>query len=89
MVGAPVLVDWDPVEESHPEIGRSGPVEIDGYQFFTEGDVSIAVDLEPDVTEFEVPEAITAEGGVFKFEIIARTADNNNTAVESCFIVPE
>ncbi len=90
VVEAPVRVDWDPVEESHPEIGRSGPVEIDRYQFFTEqGDVKFAIDLPPEITEFEVPESITAEGGVFKFEIIARTTDLNNTAVESCFIVPE
>lgn len=27
----------------------------------------------------------TAAGGVFKFEIIARTSTGNNTAIESCF----
>jgi len=87
-VNAPVVVDWDPVTTSHPEIGESGPVEIVRYQFFVEqGDVKFAVDLPPTVTEFEVPEAITATGGTFKYEIIARTADLNNTAVETCFIV--
>jgi hypothetical protein len=40
---------------------------------------------EPDVTEFEIPESLTAAGGVFKFEIIARTSTGNNTAIESCF----
>ncbi len=27
-VSDPVIIDWDPVTESHPEIGESGPVEI-------------------------------------------------------------
>ena len=27
-VGEPVVIDWDPVTQSHPEIGGSGPVEI-------------------------------------------------------------
>ena len=31
--------------------------------------------------------AILVLGGVFKFEIIARTAELNNTAVESCFVL--
>lgn len=89
IAGEPVVVDWDPVTESHPEIGESGDVEIARYQFFVEqGDSMFAVDLPPDVTEFEVPTAITAPGGTFKFEIIARTEELNNTAIESCFIVP-
>ena len=89
-VGEPVLIDWEPVTESHPDVGESAPsVEIDRYQFFVEqGDVKFAVDLPPTVTEFEVPTEITKAGGTFKFEIIARTSDLNNTAVENCFIVP-
>ena len=87
-VTAPVLVDWDPVTTSHPEIGKKGPVEIVRYQFFAEQDeTKLAVDLPPTVTEFKVPEEITAKGGVFKFEIIARTSRLNNTAIESCFVV--
>jgi hypothetical protein len=38
------------------------------------------------VTEFEVPTSVTAPGGQFKFEIIARTTAGNNTAIESCFV---
>ena len=45
----------------------------------------LSLDLPPDVTEFEIPESLTAAGGVFKFEIIARTSTGNNTAIESCF----
>ncbi len=87
-VSEPVIIDWDPVTESHPEIGEPGPVEIVRYQFFVQqGDVKFAVDLPPTVTEFQVPSEITAPGGTFKFEIIARTAALNNTAVENCFTV--
>ncbi len=86
----PVIIDWDPVEESHPTIGRPGPVEIVRYQFFVEqGDVKFGVDLPPTVTAFQVPSAIIARGGIFKFEIIARTTTGNNTAVENCFVVKQ
>jgi hypothetical protein len=87
-VSEPVIIAWDPVTESHPEIGESGPVEIDRYQFFVEqGEVKFAVDLPPTATDFEVPPEILAFGGVFKFEIIARTVELNNTAVENCFVL--
>ncbi|MGH8525018.1 MAG: hypothetical protein ACREA0_35240 [bacterium] len=86
--GDPVVIDWEPVTESHPEIGRSGDVEIVRYQFFVEQeDVKFAVDLPPTVTEFLVPSEFIALGGTLKFEIIARTSTGNNTAVESCFLV--
>jgi hypothetical protein len=85
-VSSPILIDWDPVTTSHPEIGVSGPVTISRYQVFVEGDGgNFSVDLPPTVTEIEVPSGITAQGSVFKFEIIARTTAFNNTAVESCF----
>ena len=87
-VSEPVVIDWDPVTEHHPEVGAKGEVEIDRYQFFVEqGDVKFAVDLPPTVTEFQVPSEIISLGGQFKFEIIARTSDLNNTAVENCFVV--
>lgn len=82
----PAFIDWDPVTHSHPKIGRPGPVDIVRYQFFVEREgVKFSVDLPPTVTEFEVPGQITALGDEFKFEIIARTATGNNTAIESCF----
>jgi len=36
-VTSPVLIDWDPVTTSHPEIGASGPVTISRYQVFVAG----------------------------------------------------
>jgi hypothetical protein len=87
-VSGPVLVDWSPVTKSHPELGRRGQIEIARYQVFVEqGDLKLAVDLPPTVTELAVPEAITAAGGLFKLEIIARATNLNNTAVETCFVV--
>jgi hypothetical protein len=80
------VIDWEPVTESHPDIGRAGSVSISRYQFFVEqGSTKLSVDLPRVVTEFEIPASMTAAGGVFKFEIIARTSTGNNTAIESCF----
>jgi len=88
VVMGPVLVRWEPVTTSHPTLGAFGPVEIARYQFFAEQDESsLAVDLPPSVTEFEIPLDFTAAGGVFKYEIIARADNLNNTAVEGCFVV--
>ncbi len=87
-VNAPVTIDWDPVTESHPTVGKRGAIKIAQYQFFVEReDVKLSLDLPPTVTEFDIPPAITAMGDEFKFEIIARTTTGNNTAVESCFRV--
>jgi hypothetical protein len=88
IVSPPVVIDWDPVTGSHPDIGKRGRVVISRYQFFVEREgVKLSVDLPPDVTEFEVPTGVTDLGKAFKFEIIARTTAGNNTAIESCFDV--
>ena len=85
-VSAPVVIDWDPVTRSHPEIGKRGRITVSRYELFVEGEgVSLGVDLPPTVTQFEVPMSLTAPGEEFKFEIIVRTTTGNNTAVESCF----
>ncbi len=86
---APVTIRWEAVTQSHPTIGDAGSVEIVQYQLVVEDEEDefplFSVDLPPNVTEFELPEDFTALGEVFKFEIIARTATGNQTAVESCF----
>ena len=82
-----VRFDWDAVTSSHPTLGKAGRVEISRYQFFLElPGGTLSQDLPPTVTEFDavVP---SGAGRVLKFEIIARTASGNNTAVESCFVV--
>jgi hypothetical protein len=86
VIVGPVLIDWEPVTQSHPEIGKAGAVTIARYQFFLEqGETKLSLDLPPTVTEFEIPTSLTDAGGVFKFEIIARTSTGNNTAIETCF----
>jgi hypothetical protein len=90
VIAPPVIIDWDPVTESHPEIGKSGRVRVSRYQLFVEREgVKLSLDLPPDVTQFAVPAGVTSLGTSFKFEIIVRTSTGNNTAVESCFnVVP-
>jgi hypothetical protein len=88
VVQSPVVIRWDPVTESHPTIGKPGEIEIERYQLFVEReDIKLSLDLPPSVTEFEVPEGVTSQPGVYKFEIIARATNLNNTAIESCFEV--
>ena len=89
LVSGPVIISWDPVTESHPEIGESGAIEVVKYQLVVEREeptlLIYSVDLPPDVTEFPVPEEFTALGEEFKFEILVREASGNQTAIESCF----
>ncbi len=86
-VSGMVVVDWDEVTGSHPEIGESGDVVIAHYQFVVEhDDITFTVDLAADTTEFMIPADVLAFGGEFKFEIVARTDTGNNTAVETCFL---
>ena len=92
VVAGPVIVSWDPVTGSHPTIGRSDPaIEIVGYQFVVEREEPelrvFSVDLPPEVTAVEVPADFIALGDAFKFEIVAREASGNQTAVENCFEV--
>jgi hypothetical protein len=85
-VHPPVVIQWDPVTTSHPDVGRQGPLTIAKYQFFVErAGVTLSLDLPPNVTRVEIPQLVTSGGREFKFEIIARTTRGNNTAIESCF----
>jgi hypothetical protein len=86
-VHPPVVIQWDPVTTSHPDVGKKGPVTIAKYQLFVERPgTMLSLDLPPQITRVEVPQlATTGSGEEFKFEIIARTTRGNNTAIESCF----
>jgi len=89
-VSEPVVISWNPVTESHPEIGKEGPIEVVKYQVVvTQEDLGIvlSVDLPPTVTELEIPVGFTALSEEFKFEILVREASGNQTAVESCFVI--
>lgn len=90
-VSTPVVISWDAVTESHPDLGEEGDIEVAKYELVVEREepetLVLAVDLPPDVTEFEVPEDFTDldSGDGFKFEILVRLENGNRTAVESCF----
>jgi hypothetical protein len=91
LVSAPVVIDWAPVTASHPTIGEPGPIAVDHYQLVVEREepqlLVFSVDLPAGVTEFELPEDFTDLGDEFKFEILVRATNGNQTAVESCFEV--
>ena len=93
----PVLIEWLPVEMSHPDLGVD-PVEevtIVNYEVVVEIDethwVTSAI-LPPDATSFVVPQEILDIGveegdGEIKFEVLVREASYNQTATESCFVL--
>ncbi len=91
-VSSPVVISWDPVTMSHPDLGRSGePIVVTNYQVVVAREepelLELKVDLPPGVTSFEIPEDFTDldSGDGFKFEILVREESGNQTAVESCF----
>jgi hypothetical protein len=98
VVMTPVVISWEPVTLSHPEIGITGEmIEVDSYQLVVDQDVEeqeliFNVDLPPDLSEYqvEVPSGFIGLGGEgFGWEILVREASGNLTAVESCFTVEE
>ena len=95
--GPTVTLAWDPVESSHPTIGRNGDITVARYQAVAEIDLEVdddeftavfSVDLPPDVTSMTIPEQFIGLGDEFKYEILVKEATGGNqTAVESCFVV--
>lgn len=88
-VAPPIVISWDPVTSSHPDLGEEGDIEIANYELVVEieaGNVLTAI-LPPSVTAMEIPAAFVALADSFKFEILARAENGNRTAVESCFDV--
>jgi hypothetical protein len=96
--GDTVTISWDPVTESHPEIGEEGDVEIVNYEIAIEVEVGEEGDeftsvfdviLPPGVTSMTIPEEFLELSDEFKYEILAREESFNQTAVESCFVLAE
>ena len=87
-VSPPIVIDWDPVTSSHPDIGADGAVAIANYEVvleFEDGGPVMSVELPPSVTAIQIPSAFINLADSFKFEILARDENGNRTAVESCF----
>jgi hypothetical protein len=91
VVSGPVVIRWDPVQRSHPTVGKAGSVQVDHYQLIVEREepklLIFSVELPPNLTRFQIPSSFIALGDEFKFEIIVRAANGNQTAIESCFEV--
>ena len=91
--GKPVVISWDPVTQSHPELGKKGPVKVTGYQVVVSREeptgLNLYVDVPPTTKQFEVPKDFIAfdSGDGFKFEIVVREESGNQTVLESCFKV--
>ncbi len=88
----PVVISWDAVTHSHPELGETNePIEVVQYQVVVEREepteLVFSVELPPSITEIEIPASFIALSDEFKFEILVREASGNQTAVESCFEV--
>ena len=60
-------------------------LEVDGEEFVSE----LSILLPPGLTSMTVPEEFLGLGDEFKYEVLAREASFNQTAVESCFAVEE
>lgn len=89
-IDVPVLIDFDAVTSSHPEIGRQGvPIDVDHYEVVIEGDEIgniVTYFLEPDMTEILVPANLTDTGEEFvKYEVLVQATNGNRTSIESCF----
>lgn len=94
VVSAPVIISWEPVTMSHPDLGTSGVmIDVVNYEVVVEIDETPfrnSIILPPEATEFQVPLEIldlVESGDEVKFEVLVREASFNQTAVESCFEV--
>ena len=103
VTSAPVTISWDPVMTSHPDADGGGAgvqppvaVVIHNYEVVLEIDVDVmgeeftsktSLILPPGETEVTIPAEFLAQGEEFKYEVLAREANYNQTAVESCFVL--
>lgn len=100
-VALPVVIAWQPVTRTHPELGSpldSDDIAIYNYQLVVETDLEIdgeefttvfSAVVPPDVTEITVPDEFLEQSDEFKYEVLAREESWNQTAVESCFLIDE
>jgi hypothetical protein len=99
-IGEDVVIAWDEVNVSHPEIGETGDIEVAHYQVVVEFETpdefesTSSIFLPADVTEATIPFSTIDLGldddgeGEFKFEILVKEDEGGNqTATESCFVV--
>lgn len=89
VIAEPAVISWQPVRMSHPEIGRPNePIDVAYYEVVVEQEdleLTVSVLLPSDQTSFTVPAEFLALGEEFKYEVLVREENNNQTATESCF----
>ena len=88
VITSPVTLTWDPVISHHPDLGKSGDIEVDYYEVVLEIDESnykSTIIVPPEINELTFPEAILNLTDEYKFEILVRSTNGNKTAMESCF----
>ncbi len=95
VASTPVLITWDAVTGSHPDLGEAGTLEVLNQQVVVADEeteeISLDVTLPPSATSFLVPSDFTdiiGSGETVKYEILVREASGNRTALESCFVLP-
>ena len=98
-ISAPVIISWDPVMTTHPTLGNpqgSSDIAIFNYEVVVETDLEIDGEefttvfsalVPPGVTSLTIPAEFLAQNDEFKYEVLAREASWNQTAVESCFVL--
>lgn len=101
-VAGDVIIGWNPVTHTHPSLGhpQNAPgLEIVNYQVVVEAEFELengdefasifSVILPPDVTEMTIPDEFLEQSDTFKYEVLAREASWNQTAIESCFLTED
>lgn len=85
----PIVISWDPVTESHAELGEPGEIEVDSYEVAIEAEtVDYTIDLEADVTSVTLASGAIPSGEEVKYQVLVREGEGNETSSESCFIAP-
>ena len=91
-VGDPLIISWDPVTTSHPELGspqNSTDITIVGYQVVVEREellpLKLTFDLSPNETMVELPAGLFSSEDEVKLEVLVRESSGNQTANETCF----
>ena len=91
VVSGPVSIVWDPVVQSHPDLGRTNePIEVVQYQVVVENEdteLILSLELPPEISAVDLPATFTESGGEYKLEILVREESHNQTATETCFEV--
>lgn len=104
-VESPVVISWDEVTLSHPDADGGGagvqpPVDIVVYNYEVVVEAEFEIDdeefttvfsiiLPPDINAVSIPEEFLEQAEEWKYEVLVREENYNQTATESCFLIAE